>query len=167
VEVDRARAAVRRRIAGPATGLMIAGFLGLLPELLAVLIVPAFVAVRPEVGALAVPGPALPVGAAIGPLPLPVLLAQAEAPPVSVNEPIFTFLLGGIWIVVLLVNLVFSLTILIGGWRMRQLKSHGLALIAAVLAMLPCSLGCIVGLPMGIWALSVLREAEVREAFES
>jgi hypothetical protein len=166
MEVGGPRAALRRRVAGPATGLMIAGLLGLLPELLAVLLVPAFVVVQADGGALAVPGPALPVAAAIGPLALPVLLAQ-EGPPMPVNEPIATFLLGGIWIVALLVNLVFSVTILIGGWRMRQLKSHGLAMVAAVLAILPCSVGWILGLPMGIWALSVLREPEVREAFES
>src|SRR5262249_34964754 len=37
---------------------------------------------------------------------------------------------------------------------------------AAILAMLPCTPACFVGLPMGIWALFVLLDPKVRAAFE-
>jgi hypothetical protein len=66
-----------------------------------------------------------------------------------------------------LVNLAISITLIVAGWRMRQLKSHGLSLVGAILAMLPCTFGWIVGLPMGIWAFSVLQQPEVRQAFQS
>jgi hypothetical protein len=51
------------------------------------------------------------------------------------------------------------------GWRMRQMKSYGLAVVAAILAILPCTFGWFLALPVGIWALVVLQNAEVREAF--
>lgn len=36
---------------------------------------------------------------------------------------------------------------------------------SAILALLPCSLVCIIGIPVGVWALVVLLNPEVREAF--
>ena len=64
-----------------------------------------------------------------------------------------------------LFNFAISLTLIIAGWRMRQLKSHGLAVVASILALLPCTFGWIVGLPMGIWSLATLQRPEVRDAF--
>ena len=40
-------------------------------------------------------------------------------------------------------------------------------MLACILAILPCSFGWFIGLPMGIWGLIVLRQAAVKEAFES
>lgn len=55
---------------------------------------------------------------------------------------------------------------LVGGLRMRALRSYGLALTGAVLALLPCcSSCCCVGIPFGIWALIVLLRPEVKAAF--
>ena len=65
------------------------------------------------------------------------------------------------------INLALSITLIVAGWRMRQLKSYGLSLVGAIIAMLPCTFGWIVGLPMGIWAFSTLQHSEVRAAFES
>jgi hypothetical protein len=62
-------------------------------------------------------------------------------------------------------NLAFSITVIIGGWQMRQARSYGLALIAAIVALLPCTFGWVLGLPIGIWALIVLMDAEVKAAF--
>ena len=56
---------------------------------------------------------------------------------------------------------------IVGGWQMRQLKSYGLATIASVLAMLPCTASWMIGLPLGLWSLIVLLQPEVRQAFES
>ena len=56
---------------------------------------------------------------------------------------------------------------IVAGWRMRQLKSYGLATVAAVMALLPCTAGWMLGLPIGLWALVVLMKPEVAEAFES
>jgi hypothetical protein len=69
--------------------------------------------------------------------------------------------------VTLLVSLPISLTLIIGGWRMRQLKSYGLAMVASILALLPCGIAWLIGLPMGIWALVLLRDPSVRDAFDS
>jgi hypothetical protein len=63
-------------------------------------------------------------------------------------------------------NLAFSVTLIIGGWRMRQAKSYGLAVIAAIVALPPCTFGWILGLPIGIWALLVLMDPEVKAGFE-
>jgi hypothetical protein len=50
--------------------------------------------------------------------------------------------------------------------KMKRLESHGLAVTASILAMLPCtSPCCIIGLPLGIWALVVLSKPEVKSAF--
>jgi hypothetical protein len=56
----------------------------------------------------------------------------------------------------------------IAGVRMRALKSRGLALTGAVLAIIPClsPAGCCgLGEAIGIWALIVLAQADVKSAF--
>jgi hypothetical protein len=65
-----------------------------------------------------------------------------------------------------LVNFAFSMTLIVGGWRMRKLRSYGLAIAAAWLAVLPCTVGWILGLPMGIWALVTLQNPEVKAWFD-
>jgi hypothetical protein len=61
-----------------------------------------------------------------------------------------------------------SLITALGAIRMMMLKSYGLAVIAAVLAAIPCvSPGacCLLGEGVGIWALVILLNPEVRSAF--
>ena len=57
--------------------------------------------------------------------------------------------------------------VLFGGLKMKNLQSYGLAMAAAIMAMLPCTVGwcCLLGLPLGIWALIVLMKPEVKAAF--
>ncbi|MBN2023056.1 MAG: zinc ribbon domain-containing protein [Pirellulales bacterium] len=65
-----------------------------------------------------------------------------------------------------LVAIVASMVVLIGGIRMKNLESYGLAMTASILAMIPCiSPCCLLGLPFGIWAIVVLSDSEVRAAF--
>jgi hypothetical protein len=53
-----------------------------------------------------------------------------------------------------------------GALQMRQLKSFGLAMTSAILVMLPCAgCCCLLGLPVGIWALVTLNKPEVKSAF--
>lgn len=56
--------------------------------------------------------------------------------------------------------------IVFGALKMKGLRSYGLAMTASILALLPCCgpCGCL-GIPLGIWALVVLRKPEVRAAF--
>jgi hypothetical protein len=64
------------------------------------------------------------------------------------------------------VGIAVSVFILLGALRMQQLKSHGLAMAAAIVAMIPCfSPCCVLGLPFGIWALIVLSKPEVKSQF--
>ena len=73
---------------------------------------------------------------------------------------------GGIGIAVGILGILFDLVILFGAIKMRQLQNYGLAMTAAILAMLPCGLCCIIGLPFGIWALVILLDANVKAAFQ-
>ncbi len=52
--------------------------------------------------------------------------------------------------------------ILFGAYQMLRLRSYAWALAAGILAIISCSL---LGLAMGIWALIVLSQADVKEAF--
>jgi hypothetical protein len=56
--------------------------------------------------------------------------------------------------------------ILYAGLQMSRLRSRELCLVASVLAMIPCTACCcVVGIPMGLWALIVLNRPDVRAAF--
>ncbi len=56
--------------------------------------------------------------------------------------------------------------ILFGALKMKKLENYPLAVAASIVAMIPCFLPCcVVGLPIGIWALVVLLRPEVKSAF--
>jgi len=52
-----------------------------------------------------------------------------------------------------------------GANQMKELRNYQLAVTASILAMLPCSGCCIIGLPVGIWSLIVLSDPVVKSAF--
>jgi tRNA A-37 threonylcarbamoyl transferase component Bud32 len=60
--------------------------------------------------------------------------------------------------------LVLSSVILVAGLKMKRLQTYGLVVAGAILAILVTP-GNLVGLPIGIWALVVLSQRQVREAF--
>lgn len=65
--------------------------------------------------------------------------------------------------------LLTALLSLIGGVRMRQLRSYGLSVAGAISAAIPCitcSGTCCFGEIIGIWALVVLLSTEVRSTFQ-
>jgi hypothetical protein len=65
-----------------------------------------------------------------------------------------------------LIGIAVSGVILYGALKMRKLENHGMALTSSILAMIPCvSPCCVIGLPIGIWALVVLTKPEVKNAF--
>jgi len=55
--------------------------------------------------------------------------------------------------------------VLFGAIKMLRLQNHTIAVIAAVVAMLPCQCCCVLGLPFGIWALVALNKPEVKSQF--
>jgi hypothetical protein len=70
--------------------------------------------------------------------------------------------------VIVAVHLLCSLLILLGSIQMLRFRSYGLAVTASILAAIPCitcSACCGVGEGIGIWALVVLMNPEVRAAF--
>ena len=61
---------------------------------------------------------------------------------------------------------VTNVLIAIGAVKMMNLSSRGWGTTAAVLAMIPCISGCcLLGVPVGIWALVALSKPDVKAAF--
>ena len=58
-----------------------------------------------------------------------------------------------------------GIAILLGGIAMPKCKSHGLAVAAAIVAVIPIHPAFWIGLPFGIWALVVLSRPEIQRAF--
>ncbi len=58
-----------------------------------------------------------------------------------------------------------GIAILLGGIAMPKCKSHGLAVAAAIVAVIPIHPAFWIGLPFGIWALVILNRSDVRGAF--
>ena len=90
-------------------------------------------------------------------------------PPPSLHptDPTDAMALGVLCILGWFLLLLVSALIVMGGVRMKGLNNHALAMTAAVFALLPFSPCCVIGLPCGIWALNVLAEPEVQEAFQN
>ena len=77
-----------------------------------------------------------------------------------------TMFSGTIGVVASVIGIVVSVVILLGAMKMKKLESYGLAMAASIIAMIPCvSPCCLLGLPIGIWALVVLMKPEVKSAF--
>ena len=69
--------------------------------------------------------------------------------------------------IVSLISITASPIIIFGGIQMLRARRYSIALWAAILALIPLtSVCCIPGIPIGIWALIVLRHPEVRAGFE-
>jgi hypothetical protein len=71
----------------------------------------------------------------------------------------------GVLLAIGVVKLALDLLTVYAGWQMRQVRNWNLCLAGSIAAMLPCSVCCILGLPMGIWALIVLIDNDVKQAF--
>ena len=68
-------------------------------------------------------------------------------------------------------QLLLAVLVILGGVSFLRLKSRGLAMASAVVMVIPCcgtaSFLCALGIPLGIWALVVLSQAETKEAFDN
>ncbi len=64
-----------------------------------------------------------------------------------------------------LVPFTFVVVMIVGAVRMKRLETYGLAMTAAILAIVPVHPGFVLGLPIGIWALVILLRRDTREAF--
>ena len=78
-----------------------------------------------------------------------------------------TMMSGGVGVVQSILGIILSVVILMGALKMKKLENYTFAIIATIIAMVPCiSPCCLVGLPVGIWALVVLNKPEVKGAFD-
>ena len=64
-----------------------------------------------------------------------------------------------------LIGLVLNLLSITGGFAMRSGSGYGLALTGAITAIIPFGGCCCVTMPVGIWALIVLLNRDVKEGF--
>lgn len=66
------------------------------------------------------------------------------------------------------IGAVLTLTVvaLAGATQMLRLRSYTLAVTAAVVSIVPCTGCCLLSMPVGIWALVVLLNPQVKRAFE-
>ena len=77
-----------------------------------------------------------------------------------------TMFSGTMGIVSGILGFVVSGLILFGALKMKKCQSYGWAMAASILAIIPCvSPCCLVGLPMGNWALVILSKPEVKAQF--
>ena len=67
----------------------------------------------------------------------------------------------------LLIGLVVPIVVLLGTIRMENLQSYGFAMTTAILSIIPFTSPCcfLIGTPIGIWALWVLTDPDVKAAF--
>ena len=75
---------------------------------------------------------------------------------------------GGGGMVMSLLALALDAFVIWAGLQMMKLRAWGAAVAASIVVMIPCftSCCCVLGLPLGIWSLVVLFNADVKKAFE-
>ncbi len=74
---------------------------------------------------------------------------------------------GVMGVVSCVIGVILSCLVLYGAIQMKKLASYGWAMTACILALVPCtSPCCLLGLPIGIWALVVLLKPEVKAALK-
>jgi len=100
------------------------------------------------------------------------LMGRGFMPPAYGMNPdvlrMFQMFNGPLGLVTRIVPLTIGIIVLVGALKMQKLTGHGWATAAAILAMIPClSPCCLLGLPIGIWALVVLSKPEVRSQFDT
>jgi hypothetical protein len=70
------------------------------------------------------------------------------------------------WPLLMFLGTLISPLIIIGGIRMYAAKSYAMARLAAILALIPVTSCCfVIGIPVGIWSVNILRRPEVKAAF--
>ncbi len=85
----------------------------------------------------------------------------------STNQAFMRMFQGGVGVATSALGLLIAVLVVIGGMKMKKLESYSLAMTVSIVCMLPCSLCCIAGIPIGIWSLVVLSKPEVKAAFRS
>jgi hypothetical protein len=142
-------AAIRRRLAWPAAGLLFTGILQCLCQLflgLGAAVAASFIYEGLSGGHVA-------LGSAIqsDTVDWPALLATVLAIVAALAWTVF-----GLWI---------GASMIRAAARVTRLESYRLALRGSILAMIPCTWASVLTVPVGIWAFIVLRDPDVEAAF--
>lgn len=129
---------VSERVVGPATGLAILGALVIVGNLFAL------------------------VSNLLG---LGMPMAQSTGDPQM--DRFIQLMSGTVGTISSLVGVVFGGVTVFAGLQMRKLKNHSFAMAMFILNMIPCcnSCCCLIGLPIGIWGLTIMMKPEVKSAF--
>jgi hypothetical protein len=81
-------------------------------------------------------------------------------------QELIGWLAGPVGLVGNFLSLIINGVILVGAVRMMSLRSYGLCMVAALLAIIPCTAPCCcLGIAAGVWALVVLTRPEIKQAF--
>jgi predicted Zn finger-like uncharacterized protein len=91
------------------------------------------------------------------------LLAAAPKGGVAQQPNVVAQAVGGVFGAIF--GIAWGSIITIGAVKMKNLSSYGMAMTSCIIAMLPCTICCILGLPFGIWGLVVINKPEVKDAF--
>jgi hypothetical protein len=95
------------------------------------------------------------------------LLGTSFMPKGQMEQPAWANIMSGAGAIVgAVIGIVMSGLVLFGGLKMKKLESYGLVMTCSIISMIPCvSPCCVIGLPIGIWAVVVLSKPEVKGAF--
>lgn len=74
----------------------------------------------------------------------------------------YAYFMFGFGIIAILMGLV----IFFAGYRMMKVKNWGLAMTGAVLSLIPCQGCCLLGIPIGIFAIMALADSDVKLGFK-
>lgn len=125
----------RDQVSGPAVGLMLTGIIGAIFDLT------SFIAGFFGTGLVATFGDDIP-------------------------EQLESILEGSFWTASSFIGVLIAVFVVYASVKMKELNQWGLCVTASILAMIPCiSPCCLIGLPIGIWCLTVLTKPSVKAAF--
>lgn len=68
-------------------------------------------------------------------------------------------------VIATVVTIGWGLLVFLGGLQMKKLSSRGFVMFSSILVMLPCNWCCVIGIPLGIWALVVMNDDDVKRSF--
>jgi hypothetical protein len=95
----------------------------------------------------------------------PQLPPNADPAQVQMAQNIAEFM-GPVQMISSVLATIIGVVIIVGALKMMKLESYGLAMTSAVLIMLPCiSPCCLLGLPIGMWAIVALNNSNVKTSF--
>lgn len=81
------------------------------------------------------------------------------------EEELFLVLYIAVMIVFALFAMAWNGFIGYAGWKMTRLESYNIALAGSILAIIPCFGCCLLNMPAGIFALVMINDPAVKEAF--